>query len=272
MIKTKDGLELFAHDWTIPKPKACVVLTHGFGEHGARYAHVGAALNAAGYSLYGYDLRGHGKSGGKRGHTPSMDHLQDDLSRVITRVKKSVGNTRLFLYGHSMGGNITLAYAASRPAGLSGVHVNAPWLELAVAGNPVTIALGKLMSRIVPSFSQSTPALQGILSRDPAIDAANADDALVHRTMSARLYVEITTAAEQLLSGATPLRTPLLLTHGTADAVVAFAGSAAYFEICGATDKTFTPYDGGFHELQNDLCKDAYLAEVTAWLDKHTHA
>ena len=66
MLKTKDGLDLFTQSWKAPDPKAILILTHGFGDHSSRYPHVGKALNDAGYSLYTYDLRGHGKSGGPR--------------------------------------------------------------------------------------------------------------------------------------------------------------------------------------------------------------
>jgi alpha-beta hydrolase superfamily lysophospholipase len=271
MIKTKDGLDIHVVDWATPAqpPKACVVLTHGFGEHIGRYAHVAAAFNTAGYALYGYDLRGHGKSGGRRGHTPSMEHLIDDLGRVITHAKQANSRAPLFLYGHSMGGNLTLNYARLRPDGVAGVIANAPWIELAVKGSPVQIALGRLMARIAPGFSQQTPGLKGILSRDPAIDAANEHDALIHRTMSARLFVDVSAAAQALLAGAPGMQRPLLLTHGTDDQVIALSGSERFFDNYGGTDKTFKRYDGGYHELHNDLGARDYVADVLTWLDGH---
>jgi alpha-beta hydrolase superfamily lysophospholipase len=271
MIKTKDGIELHTVDWTTTNgaPKASVVLTHGFGEHIGRYSHVADAFNAAGYALYGYDVRGHGKSSGARGHTPSMEHLIDDLGRVITHAKQANSRAPLFVYGHSMGGNITLTYARLRPDGLSGVIANAPWIELAVKGSPVQIALGRLMARIAPGFSQSTPGLKGMLSRDPATDAANEHDTLIHRTMSARTYVDVSAAAEALLADAASMQKPLLLTHGTDDRVIAFDGSKRFFEAYGGADKTFKPYAHGFHELHNDLGSNAYISDLIAWLDAH---
>ena len=53
---------------------------HGLGEHSGRYAHLAAFLNQAGYTLLAFDLRGHGKSEGQRGHTPSCEVLLDDIS------------------------------------------------------------------------------------------------------------------------------------------------------------------------------------------------
>ncbi len=269
MLKTKDGIELFTQEWTVNQPKSALVLTHGFGEHSGRYAHVGAALNAAGYALYAYDLRGHGKSAGPRGHTPSMAHLLDDLSRVITRVRQQSPGARIFVYGHSMGGNITLTYAHQRPAGLAGVIVNAPWIRRAIEGSKAQLVLARVMAHLVPGFSQQVPALTGKLSRDAALDSAGNSDPLSHRTMSAQLFAEVNRAAEALLTDAPSLTPPLLLTHGADDSIIAISGSEAYFERCGAPDKTFKRYEGGYHELQNDLGREAYFADMIDWLGRH---
>lgn len=266
MIKTKDGLELFTAEWTVTNPRACVVLTHGFGEHSGRYAHVAEAFNSAGVSFYAYDLRGHGRSAGPRGHSPSHEHFLDDLSRVITRVKQSAPKARIFVYGHSMGGNITLSYALQRPTGLAGCIVNAPWIKRAIEAPAWQTALGKILANIVPTFSQQTPSLSGMLSRDPAMDGSGNSDPLSHRTMSARLFVDMSAAAEALLAQAARFKSPLLLTHGNADGIIAYAGSEQFFDACGAADKTFKTYDGGYHETHNDLGRGEHLRDMTSWL------
>ena len=76
----KDGIKFFSQGWepSDKKPKAVVALIHGLGDHTGRFTHVGKAMTDAGYALIGFNLRGHGKSGGARGHSPSLDaYLQD---------------------------------------------------------------------------------------------------------------------------------------------------------------------------------------------------
>ena len=82
--KSTDGLEMYAQNWR-PEgtPRAVVCLVHGLGEYSGRYAHVGKALADAGFALVAFDLRGHGKSGGQRGHFPSLDVLMDDIHQLI---------------------------------------------------------------------------------------------------------------------------------------------------------------------------------------------
>ena len=73
-IEGIDGASFYVQGWEPDaQPKAVIALVHGLGEHIGRYAHVGKALTDAGYALIGFDLRGHGKSAGARGHFPSLD-------------------------------------------------------------------------------------------------------------------------------------------------------------------------------------------------------
>src|SRR5678810_955655 len=79
-LEAKDGTRLFVRVAPVAgKEKAHIVLTHGRGEHSGRYLHVAAAFAARGLKLFSYDLRGHGRSGGKRGDAPGYNALLDDL-------------------------------------------------------------------------------------------------------------------------------------------------------------------------------------------------
>ena len=112
-------------------PKAAIMLVHGHGEHVARYDHVAAALTEKGYAMLGFDLRGHGKSGGPRGHTPSYDALMDDIASFSQQTDQRYAGLPRFLYGHSLGGNLVLNYALRRKPDLHGVIATGPWLKLA---------------------------------------------------------------------------------------------------------------------------------------------
>jgi len=66
-----DVVTFYTQDWKPEgKAKAVICLVHGLGEHTGRYEHVGKALNEAGFSLFGFDMCGHGNSGSPRGHFP----------------------------------------------------------------------------------------------------------------------------------------------------------------------------------------------------------
>ena len=88
-LKTFDGLQLFGQTWKPEdRPQAVVCLIHGIGEHGGRYAHVANRLTKVRYAIFTFDLRGHGKSEGLRGHTPSYEALMQDISSLLEAANK----------------------------------------------------------------------------------------------------------------------------------------------------------------------------------------
>ena len=131
-LKAKDGIQLFVRENIPPQYRGIICIVHGFGEHGGRYAHVADFFNKQGYAVLAIDNRGHGKTEGKRGHTPSFDSYLDDIDVFLTETKQRLKDVPMFLYGHSMGGNLTLNYVIRRkPTILRGLVVTGPWIRLA---------------------------------------------------------------------------------------------------------------------------------------------
>ena len=154
-LYTKDGLKLYGQSWEPDgKPDAIVCLLHGFNEHSGRYAHLADALIGKAYALIVCDLRGHGKSQGCRGHTPSYDALLDDIDQLYNLAEERYPGVPCFLYGHSMGGNLALNYILSQRKKPAGAIITGPWLRLSYDPPVVKVALGKIMSNIWPTFSQ----------------------------------------------------------------------------------------------------------------------
>jgi alpha-beta hydrolase superfamily lysophospholipase len=269
MLKTKDGLDLVTQNWTVANPKACLVLTHGYNDHANRFQHVAQALNAAGYSLYAYDVRGHGKSGGQRGHTPNFDSFLDDLSLVFAQARQDAPNQKFFAYGHSMGGNITLNYAIRRPAGLSGVIATGPWLKLAFEPPALQMSIAKIMARLNPTFSQKNVMDLPGLSRDEKVQIAYRDDPLLHQMITAKLATEIFQNGLTALEQAGQLKLPLLLMHGATDPITSNKATEAFYQAAGSADKTFKLYPEMRHEIHNEFGQEQVFADMMSWLDKH---
>jgi len=92
MIKTTDGLQLYAKNYLVDTPKANLLIVHGLGEHCERYAHVAKALNALHINVYNFDLRGHGKSEGTQAYIRKIDEYREDKldPKSISRDPKTV--------------------------------------------------------------------------------------------------------------------------------------------------------------------------------------
>lgn len=268
-FETKDHQKLFFRVWQpTTSLKAAICLVHGLGEHSGRYQHVAEAFNAAGVGVWGFDLRGHGKTPGKRGQVPHYDVMLDDIASAIDAAQEQFTGVPVFLYGHSMGGNLVLNYTLRRKPALAGVIATSPWIQLAFAPPDSQIRLARLLNRLLPNLTQPNGLDVQALAHDPEVAAAYQNDPLVHDRVSIRLTVEFLDAGEWALEHAAEFALPLLLVHGSADPITSAAASQEFAaragELC-----TLKIWEGLYHETHNEPQKEQVIAYNLEWLEQH---
>jgi alpha-beta hydrolase superfamily lysophospholipase len=265
--ENKEGIKFYGCGWEpAGTPKAVVALVHGHGEHVGRYVHVAEAFTKAGYALAGFDLRGHGKSGGARGHTPSYESLMDDVANFLEQVAKRYPKLSAFLYGHSLGGNLVLNFTLRRRPKVAGAIVTGPWLKLAFDPPAVQVVLGRVMDKIAPGFTQNSKLDTAALSHDVQVVNAYNNDPLVHDLISARLYVGMYDSGLWALEHASEFPVPLLLMHGMEDRITSAQASREFAER-GGKQVTWRPWEGMYHEIHNEPEKAKVLEAMTTWMD-----
>ena len=271
-ITAADGLRPHVQHWPAAAGRhGSVLLVHGLGEHIGRYAHVAAAINAAGWSVIGYDQRGHGRSEGARGVLPRPQDLLFDLALVIDGVRAAHAGP-LVLLGHSMGGLVAARFVAEALAVQPAAWSRA--VDALVLSSPALDAgLSHLQRRMLgwlgglaPNLAVNNGLKPAWLSHDPAVVQAYVDDPLTHDRVTARLVRFIVDSGPVVLQHAPRWSTPTLLLWAGADRCVAPAGSAAFAEAAPAAVVTPQVYPDLFHEIFNEPGADAVLARVTAFL------
>jgi acylglycerol lipase len=266
-----DGLPLFAQEWR-PEAgaQAVVCLVHGLGEHSGRYAHLAAALAPAGHALLAFDLRGHGRSAGPRGHAPTFEVLLDDVALLLDQAAQRFPGRPRFLYGHSLGGTLALTYALRRRPQLAGVISTSPLLLPAFEPPAWKVALGRALYHLWPALALSNEIDPQHLARDPAVARAYVDDPLVHDRVSARLAMDMLRAGRWALEHVAefPPRLPLLLAHGSADRITSAAASRQFAsQVPG--DCTLKLWDDLYHETHNEPEQEIVFGFLLAWLRAH---
>ena len=263
---SRDGLQLFAQLWQPEtEPRAVVCLVHGLGEHSGRYGHLAAALGTIDCALLGFDLRGHGRSPGRRGHTPAYEALLDDIAVLLEQAEQRFPDRPRFLYGHSMGGGLVLNYGLRRRPQLAGVIATGPALLPGFEPSPVVVASARIMNKLWPGLLMNNQLDLKFLSKDPQVVAAYKADPLVHDRLSARLGHLVLETGPWALEHAAEFSLPLLLMHGSEDGLTSPAGTRQFAERVPG-DCTCRVWEGLYHEIHNEPEQDQVFAVILDWL------
>ena len=263
-----DGTKLLYRWHPIDDAKGVVCVTHGFGEHSGRYLHVLKALNEAGYSGFAFDLRGHGRSGGRRAFIRHFSEYLDDLDAAVSIVRERAARAPLVVMGHSMGGLVVANWMAQRGSDAHSFVLSSPGFGVAMAVPEWKDALGKLMSRFIPTLAIPTGLDPKLVSRDPQVVEAYTGDRLVLTQATARWYVEFLAAQKRALSSANSVTKPALVMQAAEDGLVDPRASRLYAEALAGDDVTYVSYAGLYHELFNEPEQDQVMRDVVAWLDE----
>jgi alpha-beta hydrolase superfamily lysophospholipase len=266
-LQTADGLGLYG--WIRPAAgdaRALIAHVHGMGEHSHRYDHLTAYWAEHGVASAGFDLRGHGRSEGQRGHTPSYDALMDDIALFLERVTATLPGLPVTLYGHSMGGNLVLNYAIRRRPTLASVVASAPYLRLAFTPPAWRLRTAEWLRHALPALSQRTGLDARRLAHDEAVIQRYLADPLVHDRITLSFFAHVHGAGESIIARAAELTMPTLLMHGTADRITSAAASEAFVAASGGR-AVLKRWDGAFHEIHNEPEWPELAAYVLEWIE-----
>ena len=275
-MKHKEGkfnglknLQLYWQCW-LPdgKPKAILLVAHGLAEHSGRYKNLVNYFVPKGYAVYALDHRGHGKSEGTRSYVDSFNDYLTDLKTFFDMVRKEHKNTKIFLFGHSLGGTIATAYAVEHQEELAGLILSGSSLVPSTSVSPALLAVAGVVSALLPKMGVTLLDASAI-SRDKSVVDAYVSDPLVFRgKVPARTGAELARMWKQLPEQMPKIKLPVLIMHGFTDQLADPRGSKLLYERVGSKDKTLKLYDNCYHEICNEPEREQVFVDMEAWLAK----
>ncbi|EQA45104.1 putative lysophospholipase [Leptospira broomii serovar Hurstbridge str. 5399] len=269
---SRDNTKLYCQAWIKPDANRVLVFNHGFGEHSGRYGNLINYFKDSDVSFYGFDMRGHGKSDGKRGHADTFELFVDDLADFIQEVRRREKKDKILLLGHSMGGVVVIRYA------LEGI--NQDYLHAVVACSPALkipantfqkfqIAVAGFLRKLSPGTTLDANLDVNLISHDPEVVKAYVEDPLVHGKISFSMGYELFQQGEIANKKAAILRTPILILHGLGDKIADPAGSLEFYNHLVYKNKRIKTYPGFYHETMNEVSpdKETVLKDIKEFLD-----
>lgn len=237
------------------EPEAEIILVHGIAEHSGRYERVGSILASAGFLVTGFDLAGHGMTGGRRGHVNRWSEYLDQIESHVVEA----GHPRVLL-GHSMGGTLVLGYAASHRAPVDLVVASAPALGGGAAWQK---AIARVLGPLLPTLAVPQRLKGPQLSRDPLVGEKYFADPLVVTKATIRLGAELFAAMDRVADSCADIAVPVLVLHGGADTLVPTPCTESLAALEGFERRTYPHLR---HEIFNEPEGPEIVAEVADWI------
>ncbi|MHA7057134.1 lysophospholipase [Aquimarina sp. M1] len=258
---------LFGQYWLPEECKSIILLVHGMGEHSSRYGDfVVPELLIKHIGVITFDNFGHGKSSGKRGHCPDYNALMEVIDIVCQKAKEIAKNLPVFLYGHSMGGNLVINYVLRKDPNITGAILTSPFLRLAFKPPAWKIIMGKFFLKIAPSITLPSGLDVKAISRISEEVEKYKNDPLIHDQVSPNFSIPIMNAGLWATEWGSLLKKPVLLAHGTADQLTDYQASYMFAKSSEYVD--FFSFTDGYHELHNDIERKKLIMTIVSWIQK----
>ena len=260
-------LHLYYRAWESPRAQAGLIVVHGLSDHSGRFTTFGLRMASFGINVYALDLRGHGASEGRRGHSDRFDYYLQDLDRFRWEVEcLTGGNLPLFMLGHSMGGLIALRYIEEYDAALRGAVITSPWLATGPSIPRWKIVGAGVLNKFLPSLPIDAGIDPEFISHDPLIVSQYREDPHVHGKITPRLFMEASTAMGLVLSRSDRIHIPLLFLLAGDDQIVDTRKSEAFARSLATSDVTIHVLPNYYHEVLNDFDRAQAYKEIREWI------
>lgn len=268
-FRTHDAVDLFYRYWpaATAMPRGAIVLFHRGHEHGGRMAHLADELNLPDFAVLAWDARGHGKSPGQRGFSPSLGTSVRDVQTFIDHITAT--------HGIATGDIAVIAQSVGAVLIATWAHDYAPMIRCMVLASPA------FKVKLYVPFARAGLALQhklrGLffvnsyvkpqyLTHDPERIASYRADPLISRPIAVNILLALYETAKRVVADARAITVPTQMLISGADWVVHHAPQHRFFENLGTPVKERHVLPGFFHDTLGEKDRAQAVEKIRVFL------
>ena len=267
-FKTHDNVELFYRHWphTQSPARGAVLLFHRGHEHSGRMAHLVDELNLPNFDFFAWDARGHGRSPGVRGFSPSLGTTVRDIQTFVEHLNTShgVATESIFVIAQSVGAVLVSTWVHDYAPKLRGMTLASPAFKVKLY---VPFARGglKLLHRLRGNFFVNSYVKARLLTHDPERAASYDADPLIACPISVNILLGLYDAADRVVADAQAITVPTQLLISGADWVVQQAPQRTFFDRLGSAIKEKLELPGFYHDTLGERDRAPVVAAIRAF-------
>jgi alpha-beta hydrolase superfamily lysophospholipase len=250
-FRTHDGIDLFYRHWpaAVERPRGAVVIFHRGHEHSGRMAHLADELALPEFAVFAWDARGHGRSPGERGFSPSLGTSVRDVQSFIDHIAATYGIAveDMAVVAQSVGAVLVATWAHDYAPGIRCMVLASPAFKVKLYVPFAHTGL-KLMHRLRGQFYVNSYVKAKFLTHDPERVASYNADPLITRPIAVNILLALYEAADRVVADARAITVPTQLLMSGADWVVHHAPQHRFYERLGAAIKERHILPGFFHD------------------------
>ncbi len=250
-FRTHDGVDLFYRHWpaSAQPRRGAIVLFHRGHEHSARMAHVVEELDLSDFDFFAWDARGHGRSPGERGFSPSIGTSVRDVETFVRHVGTTYGIAveDIAAVAQSVGAVLVSAWAHDYAPNIRAMVLASPAFKVKLYIPFARTGL-KLQEKVRGNFFVNSYVKAKFLTHDPERVASFNADPLITRAISVNILLGLYEVAERVVADARAITIPTQLLISGSDWVVHHGPQHRFYEQLGALVKERHVLPGFFHD------------------------
>lgn len=268
---THDGTSLFYRVWPAASasPKGVIVLLHRGHEHSGRVAHLVDELGLDDFAFYAWDARGHGRSPGERGFSPSFGASIRDLDSFVAHIREETGAAieDVAIVAQSVGAVLAAAW----------VHDYAPDIRALVLASPafdikLYVPFAKegiaLWQKLKGTFYVNSYVKPQFLTHDPERIESYRTDPLITRPIASHILLQLHEAAKRVVDDARAITVPTQLLISGSDFVVRPTPQHRFFEDLGSRIKERHVLKGFYHDTLGEKDRKQAIDKIRTFIDQ----